>query len=163
MKNSISLIGMAGAGKSSIGIKVAQQLNLKFVDSDLLIEERFAQTLQEILDDAGYLKLRAIEEEVLLSIDLADTVLSTGGSAVYSEKSMQYLQQNSLVIYLEVPFDQILERVPTFLDRGLAKEPSQSIEDVFCEREELYQNSAHHIISNTADLNSCVSKIIALI
>jgi len=163
MKNSISLIGMAGAGKSSIGIKVAQQLNLKFVDSDLLIEERFAQTLQEILDDAGYLKLRAIEEEVLLSIDLADTVLSTGGSAVYSEKSMQYLQQNSLVIYLEVPFDQILERVPSFLDRGFAKEPSQSIEDAFYEREELYQNSAHHIISNTTDLNSCVSKIIALI
>jgi len=163
MKNSISLIGMAGAGKSSIGIKVAQQLNLKFVDSDLLIEERFAQTLQEILDDAGYLKLRAIEEEVLLSIDLAGTVLSTGGSAVYSEKSMQYLQQNSLVIYLEVPFDQILERVPSFLDRGFAKEPSQSIEDAFCEREELYQNSAHHIISNTTDLNSCVSKIIALI
>ncbi len=163
MKNSISLIGMAGAGKSSIGIKVAQQLNLKFVDSDLLIEERFAQTLQEILDDAGYLKLRAIEEEVLLSIDLADTVLSTGGSAVYSDKSMQYLQQNSLVIYLEVPFDQILERVPSFLDRGFAKEPSQSIEDAFYEREELYQNSAHHIISNTTDLNSCVSKIIALI
>ena len=163
MKNSISLIGMAGAGKSSIGIKVAQQLNLKFVDSDLLIEERFAQTLQEILDDAGYLKLRAIEEEAILSIDLADTVLSTGGSAVYSDKSMQYLQQNSLVIYLEVPFDQILERVPSFLDRGFAKEPSQSIEDAFYEREELYQNSAHHIISNTTDLNSCVSKIIALI
>ena len=163
MKNSISLIGMAGAGKSSIGIKVAQQLNLKFVDSDLLIEERFAQTLQEILDDAGYLKLRAIEEEAILSIDIADTVLSTGGSAVYSDKSMQYLQQNSLVIYLEVPFDQILERVPSFLDRGFAKEPSQSIEDAFYEREELYQNSAHHIISNTTDLNSCVSKIIALI
>ena len=163
MKNSISLIGMAGAGKSSIGIKLAQQLNLKFVDSDLLIEERFAQTLQEILDDAGYLKLRAIEEEVILSIDLADTLLSTGGSAVYSDKSMQYLQQNSLVIYLEVPFDQILERVPSFLDRGFAKEPSQSIEDAFYEREELYQNSAHHIISNTTDLNSCVSKIIALI
>ena len=153
---------MAGAGKSSIGIKLAQQLNLKFVDSDLLIEERFAQTLQEILDDAGYLKLRAIEEEVLLSIDLADTVLSTGGSAVYSNKAMEYLQQNSLVIYLEVPFDKILERVPSFLDRGFAKEPSQSIEDTFCEREELYQNSAHHIISNTTDLNSCVSKIIAL-
>ena len=163
MKNSISLIGMAGAGKSSIGIKLAQQLNLKFVDSDLLIEERFAQTLQEILDDAGYLKLRAIEEEAILSIDLADTVFSTGGSAVYSDKSMQYLQQNSLVIYLEVPFDQILERVPSFLDRGFAKEPSQSIEDAFYEREELYQNSAHHIISNTTDLNSCVSKIIALI
>ena len=126
MKNSISLIGMAGAGKSSIGIKVAQQLNLKVVDSDFLIEERFTQTLQEILDDVGYLKLRAIEAEIILSINLADTVLSTGGSAIYSNKAMQYLQQNSLVIYLEVPFDQILERVPSFLDRGFAKEPSQS-------------------------------------
>jgi shikimate kinase len=163
MKNSISLIGMAGAGKSSIGIKVAQQLNLKVVDSDFLIEARFTQTLQEILDDVGYLKLRAIEEEAILSIDLADTVLSTGGSAVYSNKAMEYLQQNSLVIYLEVPFDKILERVPSFLDRGFAKEPSQSIEDAFREREELYQTSAHHIVSNTQDINACVSKIIALV
>lgn len=163
MNSSISLIGMAGAGKSSVGIKVAERLNLNFVDSDLLIEDKFNQTLQNILDDTGYLMLRGIEEETLLSIDLTNTVLSTGGSAVYSARAMQYLKQNSLVIYLEVPFDQILQRVPSFLDRGFAKKPNQSIEEAFQERQELYKDNAHHIISNTDDLNSCVSKIIALV
>jgi len=163
MNNSISLIGMAGAGKSSIGLELSKQLNLQFIDSDLLIEAKFNQTLQNILDDSGYLKLRDIEEETILSIDLSNSVLATGGSAVYSASAMQYLKQNSLVIYLEVPFDQILQRVPSFLDRGFAKEPNQSIENAFQERQELYQDSAHHVILNTDDLSSCVTKILSLV
>ena len=163
MNNSISLIGMAGAGKSSVGIELAKQLNLHFIDSDALIEAKLNQTLQNILDDSGYLKLRDIEEETILSIELTNSILATGGSAVYSARAMQYLKQNSLVIYLEVPFDQILQRVPSFLDRGFAKEPNQSIESAFQERQELYKKSAHHIILNTDDLTSCVTKILSLI
>jgi shikimate kinase len=163
MNNSISLIGMAGAGKSSVGLELAKQLNLNFIDSDALIEVNFNQTLQSILDDSGYLKLRDIEEETILSIELANSILATGGSAVYSARAMQHLKQNSLVIYLEVPFDQILQRVPSFLDRGFAKEPNQSIEDAFQERQNLYSESAHHVISNTGDLNSCVTKILSLV
>lgn len=163
MNNSISLIGMAGAGKSSVGIEVARQLDLHFIDSDLLIEQKFNQTLQSILDDAGYLKLREIEEQTILSIELSNSVLSTGGSAVYSALAMHYLKENSLVIYLEVPFNQILQRVPSFLDRGFAKEPNQSIEDAFHERQELYKKSADHIVLNSDDLNSCVTKILSLV
>jgi shikimate kinase len=163
MNNSISLIGMAGAGKSSVGLELAKQLNLHFIDSDALIEAKFNQTLQNILDDSGYLKLRDIEEETILSIELANSILATGGSAVYSARAMQHLKQNSLVIYLEVPFDQILQRVPSFLDRGFAKEPNQSIEDAFQERQNLYCESAHHVILNTGDLSSCVTKILSLV
>ena len=163
MNNSISLIGMAGAGKSSVGLELSKQLNLQFIDSDFLIEAKFNQTLQNILDDSGYLKLRDIEEETILSIELSNSVLATGGSAVYSASAMQYLKQNSLVIYLEVPFNEILQRVPSFLDRGFAKEPNQSIENAFQERQELYQESAHHVILNTDDLSSCVTKILSLV
>ena len=163
MNNSISLIGMAGAGKSSIGLELAKQLNFQFIDSDVLIEAKFNQTLQNILDDSGYLKLRDIEEETILSIELANSILATGGSAVYSAKAMQHLKQNSLVIYLEVPFDQILQRVPSFLDRGFAKQPKQSIEDAFQERQALYVESAHHAILNTDDLSSCITKILSLL
>ena len=163
MNNSISLIGMAGAGKSSIGLELAKQLNFQFIDSDVLIEAKFNQTLQNILDDSGYLKLRDIEEETILSIELSNSVLATGGSAVYSAKAMQHLKQNSLVIYLEVPFDQILQRVPSFLDRGFAKQPKQSIEDAFQERQALYVESAHHAILNTDDLSSCITKILSLL
>ena len=76
---------------------------------------------------------------------------------------MKHIQQNSRVIFLEVPFDQILERVPSFLDRGFAKAPSQSIEDAFEERQELYKKYSDHIVSNTKDLHYCVSKIIELL
>jgi len=163
MSNSISLIGMAGAGKSSVGLELAKQLKLYFIDSDALIEAKCNQTLQNMLDNSGYLKLRDIEEETILSIELDNSILATGGSAVYSARAMQYLKKNSLVIYLEVPFDQILKRVPSFLDRGFAKEPNQSIKDAFQERQALYEESAHHVILNTDDLSSCVTKILSLL
>ena len=162
MKNSISLIGMAGAGKSSVGKELARTLGFRFIDSDALIEKQHGKSLQNILDDEGYLKLREIENIVLKNIQFNEIILSTGGSAVYSNEAMEHIQQNSKVIFLEVPFGQILERVPSFLDRGFAKAPSQSIEDAFEERQELYKKYSDHIVSNTKDLHYCVSKIIEL-
>ena len=154
---------MAGAGKSSVAKELAKMLNLKLIDSDTLIEEQYDKSLQKILDDEGYIKLRKIENLVLKNLSLNETVLSTGGSAVYSEEAMEYIKKNSIVIFLEVPFGQILERVPSFLDRGFAKAPSQSIEDAFAERQELYKKYSHYKVSNTKDLYSCVSKIIELV
>ena len=154
---------MAGAGKSSVGKELAKMLNLKLIDSDTLIEEQYDKSLQKILDDEGYIKLRKIENLVLKNLSLNETVLSTGGSAVYSEEAMEYIKKNSIVIFLEVPYGQILERVPSFLDRGFAKAPSQSIEDAFAERQELYKKYSHYKVSNTKDLYSCVSKIIELV
>ena len=138
MKNSISLIGMAGAGKSSVGKELARTLGFRFIDSDALIEKQHGKSLQNILDDEGYVKLREIENIVLKNIQFNEIILSTGGSAVYSNEAMEHIQQNSKVIFLEVPFGQILERVPSFLDRGFAKAPNQTIEDAFVERQELY-------------------------
>ena len=68
MKNSISLIGMAGSGKSSVGRELAKALDFKFIDSDSLIEEKYDQSLQKILDNQGYIKLREIENSVLQNI-----------------------------------------------------------------------------------------------
>jgi shikimate kinase len=163
MKNSISLIGMAGAGKSTVGKELAKILDFRLVDSDTLIEEQYEKSLQNILEDEGYIKLREIENLVLKNLRLHETILSTGGSAVYSDEAMQHIQQYSKVIFLDVPYDQILERVPSFLDRGFAKAPSQSIEEAFEERQELYKKYSHHIVTNTQDLHSCISKILKLL
>lgn len=163
MKNSISLIGMAGAGKTSVGKELARTLGFSFIDSDALIEKQHGKSLQNILDDEGYIKLREIENIALKSIQFNETILSTGGSAVYSDEAMEHIQQNSKVIFLEVPFSQILERVPSFLDRGFAKAPSQSVKDAFVERQELYKKYSDSVVSNTKDLNSCVSKILELL
>jgi len=163
MKNSISLIGMAGAGKSTVGRELANILNFRLIDSDLLIEEQQGKSLQKILDDEGYIRLREIENSVLKNLHFKEIILSTGGSAVYSDEAMKHIQQNSKVIFLDVSFNEILERVPSFHDRGFAKAPSQSIEDAFEERQELYNKYSHHIVSNTEDLHSCVSKIVELL
>ena len=163
MKNSISLIGMAGAGKSTVGRDLANILNFRLIDSDTLIEEQQGKSLQKILDDEGYIRLREIENSVLKNLHFKEIILSTGGSAVYSDEAMKHIQQNSKVIFLDVSFNKILERVPSFHDRGFAKAPSQSIEDAFEERQELYNKYSHHIVSNTEDLHSCVSRIVELL
>ena len=163
MKNSISLIGMAGAGKSTVGRELANILNFRLIDSDTLIEEQQGKSLQKILDDEGYIRLREIENSVLKNLHFKEIILSTGGSAVYSDEAMKHIQQNSKVIFLDVSFGAILERVPSFHDRGFAKAPSQSIEDAFEERQELYNKYSHHIVSNTEDLHSCVSRIVELL
>ena len=163
MKNSISLIGMAGAGKSTVGRELANILNFRLIDSDVLIEEQQGKSLQKILDDEGYIRLREIENSVLKNLHFKEIILSTGGSAVYSDEAMKHIRQNSKVIFLDVSFNEILERVPSFHDRGFAKAPSQSIEDAFEERQELYNKYSHHIVSNTEDLHSCVSKIVELL
>jgi shikimate kinase len=119
--------------------------------------------LQKILDDEGYIRLREIENSVLKNLHFKEIILSTGGSAVYSDEAMKHIQQNSKVIFLDVSFNKILERVPSFHDRGFAKAPSQSIEDAFEERQELYNKYSHHIVSNTEDLHSCVSRIVELL
>ena len=163
MKNSISLIGMAGAGKSTVGRELANILNFRLIDSDVLIEEQQGKSLQKILDDEGYIRLREIENSVLKNLHFKEIILSTGGSAVYSDEAMKHIQQNSKVIFLDVSLNEILERVPSFHDRGFAKAPSQSIEDAFEERQELYNKYSHHIVSNTEDLHSCVSRIVELL
>lgn len=163
MKNSISLIGMAGAGKSTVGRELANILNFRLIDSDVLIEEQQGKSLQKILDDEGYIRLREIENSVLKNLQFKEIILSTGGSAVYSDEAMKHIQKNSKVIFLDVSYNEILERVPSFSDRGFAKAPSQSIEDAFEERQELYNKYSHHIVSNTEDLHSCVSKIVELL
>ena len=163
MKNSISLIGMAGAGKSTVGRELANILNFRLIDSDVLIEEQQGKSLQKILDDEGYIRLREIENSVLKNLHFKEIILSTGGSAVYSDEAMKHIQQNSKVIFLDVSFNEILERVPSFHDRGFAKAPSQSIEDAFEERQELYNKYSHHIVSNTEDLHSCVSRIVEIL
>ena len=163
MINSISLIGMAGAGKSTVGRELANILNFRLIDSDVLIEEQQGKSLQKILDEEGYIRLREIENSVLKNLQFKEIILSTGGSAVYSDEAMKHIQKNSKVIFLDVSYNEILERVPSFSDRGFAKAPSQSIEDAFEERQELYNKYSHHIVSNTEDLHSCVSKIVGLL
>ena len=109
MKKSISLIGMAGAGKSSIGKKLADHLGFSLIDSDLLIETEYRESLQQVLDRFGKEDFLKIEEKVLISIEFNNTVLATGGSAIFSELAMDYIRKSSSIIFIEASYDKIID------------------------------------------------------
>ena len=140
--NTISLIGMPGAGKSTIGVILAKRCGLRFVDSVLDIRVRAGAGLQQILERDGYQRLRRLEREVLLDIDLERAVIATGGSAVYSEAGMQRLKAAGPVAYLQVPLATLLERVNNAPPRGIACDPGQGYPAVFAERIPLYERYA---------------------
>ena len=140
--SNIVLVGMPGAGKSSVGVILAKRTMRAFVDTDVLIQTTQGRTLQEIVDVDGYLALRKIEEDILAGLDLHDHVIATGGSAVYSDAAMKQMKSNGIVIYLDVDLATIESRIKDFATRGLAKRPDQDLAELFCERSSLYRKYA---------------------
>jgi shikimate kinase len=146
VKNNIVLIGMPGAGKSTNGLLLAKTLGKDFLDTDVLIQVCEGKTLQQIMDDTDYLTLRLIEEAALTSIDVQNTVIATGGSAVYSMVGMEKLKKNGTIVYLETPLKTLEQRIHDYETRGIAKHPDQSFDDLFCERSKLYNEHADIVI-----------------
>lgn len=144
---SVILIGMPGAGKSTVGLLLAKALAKDFVDTDLLIQSQQGQTLQSLLDQQGYLALREMEQQALLSANYHHHVIATGGSAVYSEKGMAHLKTLGPVVYLEASLAALRQRIHNFDTRGIAKRTEQSFADMFAERQALYQRYADVVIS----------------
>ncbi len=145
-KSNIVLIGMPGAGKSTVGTALATLLGLKFADVDSLIEADQQTPLQQILGDRGVDGFRKLEEKVILSLDYSGHVLATGGSAIYSEAGMNHLKQSSVLVLLDVSLAVVAERVGNFSERGLVKGAGQSFEELFLERQPLYIRHADCII-----------------
>jgi len=146
-KSNIVLIGMPGAGKSTLGILLAKELGKSFIDTDVLIQVKHQQTLQSILDNQGYQALRAIEEEVLLENSFHNHVVATGGSAVYSEVGMRHLLADGLIVFLDPSIEQLKLRIHNYETRGIAKKADQSFADLYAERKALYQRYANLVLS----------------
>lgn len=143
----ITLIGMPGAGKSSVGRELASSIEYEFIDIDILINNRLHIPLQQLIDTQGDQALVNIESEIILDLNLSDnSVISTGGSVIYSEKSMQYLKEKSLIIFLDVPLYRIKKQIGDANSRGIIGLKNNSIETLFIERHHLYQKYADTII-----------------
>jgi len=144
------LIGMPGAGKSTVGVLLAKMSGLAFRDTDLDIQVHAQATLQEILDREGYWTLRRLEQEILLQIPLHHSVISTGGSVVYSDKAMNRLRAAGPVVFLDVDFDTLEQRVQATPGRGIASSAEDDFATVFAERVPLYKQWATIAIDNPA-------------
>lgn len=138
----VILIGMPGCGKSTIGVLLAKALQLDFTDCDLVIQKRAKMGLQEIIDTKGIDEFLKIEEKVLCDGNFCDTVVATGGSAVYYPAAMEHLKNNAITVYISLPYEEIEKRLSNIKTRGVAMTKGQTLKGIYDERVPLYEKYA---------------------
>ncbi len=141
-KKNLILIGMPGVGKSTVGVVLAKRLGFRFVDSDLVMQERSGRLLHEIIEELGVEGFWKEEEEINISIDTDRAVIATGGSAVYGAKAMEYFSQIGTIVYLQLGYDALKERLGDLAQRGVTLRPGQDLRSLLEERTPLYEKYA---------------------
>lgn len=148
MKKGITLIGMPGAGKSTIGKKLAKNLNWQFLDLDILIQKKTGQFPGEFIKENGEKEFLKLEEELALGLNLGETVFSPGGSIIYAQAAMAKLQSETAIFYLELSLKELKRRLGENPEqRGIVGFAKLGLESLFRQRNLLYRNYAEHIIS----------------
>lgn len=141
MKN-IVLIGMPGAGKSTVGVLLAKSMLMDFCDTDLLIQKKYSKSLCEIINEEGIDAFIKKEDELVSQVEFENTVIATGGSVVYGENAMKNLKRNSMVVYLKVSPRGLYERLNNIHTRGIAMKEGTTLDDLYRERAPLYEKYA---------------------
>lgn len=141
-KTNIILIGMPAAGKSTVGVLLAKVLNKHFVDTDIYIQQEESKPLQVLLDEVGHDEFRRLEQDYVLQLRCCNTVIATGGSVPYSEKAMEHLKADGVVVYLYLPIDEIKRRLTNFSTRGVVIDKGQSLDELYNQRAVLYDKYA---------------------
>ncbi len=144
--DNVVLIGMPYVGKSTVGVLLAKALSREFIDTDLIIQARRGRRLQEIIDAEGLDAFCRLEQETVLSLDSRRSVIATGGSVVYSPEAMAHLKCHGVIVYLRLDLDRLLQRVSGLDSRGVVKSPGQTIEELYRQRQPLYESWAQATI-----------------
>lgn len=145
-KTNIVLIGMPGAGKSTVGVVLAKNMGLRFVDSDICIQEEEGKLLHEIISNQGLEGFLEVENRVNASLNMEKSVIATGGSVVYGKEAMEHLRKIGCVVYLKLPYDAIAERLGDLNKRGVALREEQTLLDLYEERVPLYEKYAELVV-----------------
>lgn len=152
MENSnIIFIGMPGAGKSTLGVLLARAMNYRFLDTDLLIQEREGRLLREIIAEEGLDGFLEIEGEVNAGINAERTVIAPGGSAIYSEKAMKHFAEIGTIVYLHVPVTELRKRLGDLKRRGVVLKEGQDLNSLYEERRVYYERYAQVTVDVTKD------------
>ena len=140
--NNYILIGMPGAGKSTIGVLLAKALGAEFIDTDLVIQQKTGKLLRDIISQEGNEAFKKIEEEVNASVEAENSVIAPGGSAIYSPKAMEHFRNIGTVNYLKLDYETVAERLGDLAARGVVLDNGQTLSDLYRERIPLYEKYA---------------------
>lgn len=162
--HNIVLIGMPGAGKSTIGVLLAKATSRDFIDTDVFIQHNQGKQLQEIIDTKGPAEFCKIEESVILSLNCESCVIATGGSVVYSERAMAHLKSSGVIVFLDLPLEFLEKRLNNMDSRGVVRFADEPLADLYKKRLPLYKRYAD-IAVDCAGLNheQAVLKIISVL
>ena len=160
MKN-ITLIGMPGAGKSTIGVILAKSLLCGFTDTDLIIQNSTGKSLCQLIEEEGREGFLQLENDIICQAQFNNCVIATGGSAVYGEEAMAKLKAESTVIFLEVNVSELENRLSNIKTRGVAMKKGTTIKDLYNERLPLYRKYADFTLDCTGlTAEECVDRIV---
>jgi shikimate kinase len=143
-KNNVVLIGMPGAGKSTLGIVLAKIVNKDFIDADLVIQNQCDKTLQKIIDACGPEGFIQVENQILSDLQADNSVIATGGSAVYSDEAMAHLAEIGTIVYLKINYESLTTRLSDLQARGVVLKGGigMSLRELYDERLPLYEKFA---------------------
>lgn len=145
----ISLIGLPGSGKSTVGRQLARRLQRPFFDSDHVIEQQLGCSIRAYFEREGEDRFRDVEEAVIDQLtQKPDCVVSTGGGVVLRAANRQHLQARSRVIYLNSSPDELFRRLRHDVNRPLLQvaDPLGRLRDLHTQRDPLYRQTAHFVI-----------------
>jgi len=145
----ISLVGLPGGGKSTVGRQLARRLGLPFTDSDSVIEQRIHEPIRSFFEREGELAFRDIEQQVIAKLcGSAPGVLATGGGVVVREANRSALREASTVVYLRSTPEELFRRLRHDTQRPLLQvaDPLARLRHLHAERDPLYLKTAHFII-----------------
>ncbi|MDO4261934.1 MAG: shikimate kinase [Eubacteriales bacterium] len=163
-RENVTLIGMPGSGKSTVGVVLAKVLGFRFVDSDIVIQEQTGKLLHELIEEHGDEGFLDIENRINASLQAERAVIATGGSAVYGEEAMAHLRGISTVVYLKLPYPALKRRLGDLKKRGVVLKPGQTLQDLMAEREPLYEKYAHLTVEEeNLDIRGVVERIVELL
>ena len=160
----IILIGMPGAGKSTIGVILAKALGMNFIDSDLRIQEQEGKLLKDIIAEKGLEGYLEVENQVNQGLREEHSVIATGGSVVYCPEAMEHLRSIGTVVYIRLEYDTIDERLGNIRQRGVVLKKGQNLRSLYEERCPLYEKYAHDIVDGEGlTMEEVLDKIVVLI